>query len=139
MRRLLPLFAAALSLSAGLQEDLLTLERQFFTAWQSRSLDAIEKNIASEGVSWSEFGIFGKAGQLSNQKAANANCTVHSFSFSDVRMIRVSRDSVMLLYTVAQDASCGASKAPSPVANSSLWVKRRGHWQNVYRASAMPR
>ena len=140
MRNLLiALTIGALGAQAGLQDDLLAMERQFFTAWQSKSLEAVEKNIAAEGVSWSEYGSFDKTAQIANQKAANANCNVAAFAFSDVRVIAVSANSAMLLYTVSQDAACGASKAPSPVANSSLWVKRAGRWQNVYRASVFPR
>jgi hypothetical protein len=67
------------------------------------------------------------------------NCAVRSFSFENIRVIPVSGDSAMLLYTVNQDALCGTSPAPTLVSNSSLWVKRDGRWINVYRASVFPR
>jgi hypothetical protein len=124
---------------AGAEDPVVGLERQFFSAWQAKSLEAVEKNIAPEGVQWSEWGTFDKAAQIANQKTSNANCTVRSFAMKDVRVMRVSKDSAMLLYTVDQDAPCGAGAAPSPVANSSLWVKRGGRWVNVYRASMLPK
>lgn len=136
---LLILFASAASGAQSLTEQLVAMERQFFTAWQNKSLEAVERNIAPEGVSWSEWGIFDKPTQVANQRAANANCTVRSFEFKDVRVTQVSRDSAMILYTVNQDALCGGSAAPSPVSNSSLWVKRKGRWVNVYRASVFPK
>jgi len=133
------LLTASLGAQTPVEKELAAMERQFFTAWQSKSTDAVEKNIAPDGVSWSEWGIFDKAAQIANQKAANTNCTVRSFDFQNVRAIPVSRDSAMLLYTVVQDAICGGSPAPSPVSNSSLWVKRDGRWVNVYRASVFPK
>jgi hypothetical protein len=136
------LFALAGALAAAessLEREVVAMERQFFTAWQNKSTDAVEKNIAPEGISWSEWGVMDKAAQIANQKNANANCAVRSFSFENVRVIPVSRDSAMLLYTVNQDALCGTSPAPTPVSNSSLWVKRDGRWVNVYRASVFPR
>ena len=120
-------------------KELIALETQFFAAWQNKSLDAVQKNIAAEGVQWSEWGTFDKAAQIANQKAGNNNCTVHSFELKDMRVLPVSADSAMLIYTVSQDATCGGSPAPTPVSNSSLWVKRRGHWLNVYRASVSPK
>jgi hypothetical protein len=131
-------FATAAAQTSPLAE-LTALENQFFSAWQSKSIAAVENNIASEGVSWSEWGIFDKAKQIENQKAANANCTVRSWELKDIRLVPVSADSAMILYTVNQDALCGGSAAPTPVANSSLWVKRGGRWVNVYRASVFPK
>jgi hypothetical protein len=124
---------------SSLEKELTAMERQFFTSWQNKNTEAVEKNIAPEGVSWSEWGVFDKATQIANQKMANANCTVQSFDFQDVRVIRISDDSAMLMYTVNQRAMCGSAPAPTPVANSSLWVKRDGRWVNVYRASVTPK
>ncbi len=136
---LISLAGASWCASSAGENAVVGMERQFFSAWQAKSLEAVEKNVAAEGVSWSEWGIFDKAAQLANQKAANSNCTVGSFEMRDVRVLRVSGDSVMVLYTAHQDALCGGSAAPSPVANSSLWTKRGGRWVNVYRASVVPR
>ncbi len=73
----LMLVLAVAARGAGQVEDqVVVLERQFFSAWQAKSLEAVEKNVAADGVLWSEWGIFDKAGQVANQKAANANCTV---------------------------------------------------------------
>jgi hypothetical protein len=139
--RSLALMLAAFSLPAqtSLQSEITALENQFFSAWRDKNTDAVERNIAPEGVSWSEWGTFDKATQIENQKAANKNCTVHSWALKDVRMIAVSADSALLLYTADQDATCGGASAPTPVANSSLWVRRGGRWMNVYRASVFPK
>lgn len=135
------LLALACSLAAQVAppKEIVSLEKQFFSAWQNKSLDAVEKNIAAEGVQWSEWGTFDKTAQITNQKAANANCTVRSWEMKDIRVIPAGRDSMMLIYTVSQDGVCGGSAAPTPVSNSSLWVRRKGRWLNVYRASVMPR
>ena len=130
---------ASLQAQNSLEKELVAMERQFFTAWQNKSTEAVEHNIAPEGVSWSEYGIFDKKAQIENQRSANRNCTVKSFEFKDVRVVAGSKSSVMLLYTVNQDALCGQTAAPTPVANSSLWVKREGRWMNLYRASVFPK
>jgi hypothetical protein len=135
----LMLLALSAPAQTSLEKELTALENQFFSAWRDKSLDAVERNIAPEGVSWSEWGVFDKATQIANQKAANQNCTVRSWEFKDIRTIPVSADSALILYSVNQDALCGGSAAPSPVANSSLWVKRSGKWLNVYRASVFPK
>jgi hypothetical protein len=131
--------AGQTSTQTATQTELTALENQFFKAWQQKSTAAVEKNIAPEGVSWSEWGIFDKAKQIENQKAANANCTVKSWDLTDVRVITVSAESALVMYTANQNAVCGGSPAPSPVANSSLWVRRGGRWWNVYRASVFPK
>lgn len=99
----------------SLEKELVAMERQFFTAWQNKSIEAVEKNIAPEGVSWSEHGIFDKAAQIANQAGANRNCTVKSFELKDVRVLPLTENSAMLLYTVNQHAACGSANAPTPV------------------------
>ena len=140
--RLLPLmliFANLIAAQTPVEKEIVSMERQFFAAWQNKSLDAVENNIAAEGVSWSEWGTLDKAAQVANQKSANANCTVRSWDMKDIRLLAVSSDSFLLMYTASQDAQCGGSSAPTPVSNSSLWVWRNGSWMNLYRASVVPR
>jgi hypothetical protein len=73
----------------SVEKQLTALENQFFSAWRNKSTSAVENNIAPDAVSWSEWGIFDKAKQIENQKAANANCTVRSWEFRDVRVVPV--------------------------------------------------
>ena len=135
--------SAAQKPTASLQDELAGYERHFFEAWQQKSLKPFEEQIAADGIAWGEFGLFDKATQLSNQKSAEANCEVRSFKLSGFRVVQVSKDAAFIFYTADQDALCGGQPVPTPMSNCSLYVKRKGRWQNVYRsgtqAKTLPR
>lgn len=118
----------------ALQDELSGYERHFFEAWQQKSLKPFEDQIAPDGVAWGEFGMFDKATQLNNQKSAEANCEVRNFKLRDFRVVQVAKDAAFIFYTADQDALCGGQPVPTPMSNCSLYVKRKGHWLNVYRS-----
>lgn len=122
-----------------LHEQLLQMETQIYTAWQNRSASAIESNLASDALAWGEYGIFDKATQIDLQKRANAACKVASFRLRDVRLLEATPDSAILIYTVDQDAECGGAKVPTPISNSTLYVRRSVVWKVLFRANVTPK
>jgi len=137
MKRALALLLAASAAFAA--EDLVKtlgfLETQLFIDWQKKRLDSFQNNIADDAVAWSGYGVIDKKTQLDFQKRAEDNCTVRSFELYDLRVLTPEKSTAILVYNVRQDATCGGRPVPSPLTNATTYVKRKGKWQVVFRAS----
>ena len=126
------LFAAAAQPPA---DELASIEKRFYEDWKAKKLDGFQKNLASDAIAWGEFGAFSKQQQLDFQRQAEANCDVKSFNLSGFEAKPVAKDVVILMYRVEQDATCGGGKVDSPLRNATVYVKRKGQWQVVFRAT----
>ncbi len=115
--------------------DLEALERRFYEDWKNKRLTAVEQNLSSDSIAWGEWGIFSKQQQVESQRRSNAVCEVRSYRFSEIKTIPVNKGAILFTYRLEQDAQCGGGAAPSPIRISTLYVKRNGKWQAIYRAS----
>ena len=112
-----------------LEEQLTTLEKQSWVAWQNRDGQFFDSFLADDHV---EIGFGGPA----DKKAivgfvGSPACVVESYSVNSFHMTRVTPDTAVLVYHAQQKTSCGGVLVPSPVWVSSLYVNRGGRWLNA--------
>lgn len=74
--------------------------------------------VSSQGVAPKE----GVVGALTHA------CTLTSYSLSDVRVLRISTDSAVVVYKINQSASCAGHADPPIVLNTDTLVSRSGKW-----------
>ena len=118
-----------------LKETLAGQERQLYEAWKAKSVEAFEKNLDEDCLAYTPYGTFDKKTQLEQQKQASSMCEVRSFSFEDMRLQQINKDTAILMYKVNQDALCGSEKVPSPLLNTAIYAKRGNAWKLVFRNS----
>ena len=139
MMRVLVLGIVLVATAAGAAEDLVKtlgmMENQFFVDWQKKRLESFRVNIGEDGLAWSGYGVFDKKTQIELQTAAEASCVVTGFELSDLRVSRPDKNTAIIIYNVRQEAACGGALVPSPLTNASVYIKRKGKWVNVFRAS----
>ena len=102
---------------------------------ERQSIAAFEKNLGSDAIAFTPYGTLDRKTQLEQQQGASKACQVRSFDFNNVHVQRVTKDTAILTYLVKQDAVCGGQAVPSPLFNTSVYAKRNGRWQIVYRSS----
>jgi hypothetical protein len=115
----------------SLEDQLVTLEKQSWVAWQGHDGAFFERFLSGDHVEMQPNGEGSKAGVIAGVKAG---CTVKSYAVDHFKLTQFSVDTALLTYRAQQDTTCGGSPVPSPVWATSLFVRRDGQWQNVLYA-----
>ena len=130
---LLPLMlaVAAVPASAGLQEDLVAMEKANWTAWGKADGEAFRKNLSEDAVQV-VAGTEPLAGRDAIVKEISANtCVLKTFDFKDVKLRQLTPDVAILSYTATQDTTCDGTKLPPKVHSTAIYVKKDGKWLNA--------
>ncbi|MEY2496993.1 MAG: hypothetical protein QOD12_549 [Verrucomicrobiota bacterium] len=145
--RFTPLAFIALLLSAvvptraddsALKENLITLEKQSWEAWKNRNAEFFKEFLSDDHVEVGFYGTADKKDVLAT--VATPACVVQSYSLDPIKVTLLDASTALLTYYAAQDTSCHDKPLPSPVWFSSLYLKRRDRWLNVfYQQTAMPK
>jgi uncharacterized protein (TIGR02246 family) len=124
--------------SAGLQEDLLAMDKAQWTAWGKKDGAAAGKYITEDYVQVvAGFGT--TVGRDAVVKATNGlTCELKSFEFTDAKLRQVAPGVAILSYQASQDTTCDGAKLPPKLQVTSVYVQKDGKWLSAnYQETAV--
>src|SRR5215216_4097349 len=111
------------------QADIEAKERQVYDAIKAKNWDAFGGLLADDFSLVVSDGVHDKAQTLEGVKQYNLT----EYTISDVRLLKVDADLVVLTYTMNEKTSNdGKETQAKPYRASSAWVSRGGKWLNAY-------
>lgn len=123
-------FGQTKQVETGLKATLINLEKQSWEAWKKRNGKFFQTFLSDDHV---EVGFSGVASKSSVVAFVGSPvCVVKSYELDGFSLTKINKAAALLTYHAAQDTTCSGSLVPSPVWVSSLYVKRGGHWYNVF-------
>jgi hypothetical protein len=108
---------------------LIGLEVKSWTAWKARDGKFFDGFLSDDHVEVGYGGVIGKRDVVDG--VASPQCSVESYSLSDMQFTRISQDTAVLVYRAEQKTLCGGVAVPSPVWATSVYAHRAGKWLNV--------
>lgn len=120
--------AASLAQTPSAQQQIESLERQSWDAWQRHDGEFYARFLSDDHVEIHATGPATKA-QIVPFVASGA-CAVSSFVLGDMSFTQFSADSAVLTYRAEQETTCGGAQVPRRVWVTSGYVLRDGRWQN---------
>jgi len=141
MRRLvLTAMALALLLSAvqlfsqtntAVEKALEVKEQAGWEAWKTHNAKLIEGLVPEQSIDIADGTVTKGTQQIVNGIVSDA-CHVNSYSLSGFSYMWLDKDTVLMTYTAAQDATCSGKKQAGKVIASSLWQKKAGKWVSPF-------
>ena len=124
----LMLLLAAVPAMAGLQEDLLAMDKAQWTAFGKKDGEVFRKSVTPDAVQ-TVAGSGTLAGRDTIADAiAGLSCDLKSFEFKDVKLRQLTPDVAILSYTATQDTTCDGTKLPPKLFVTSVYVKKNDKW-----------
>lgn len=117
--------------NADTEKMLQSKERSGWQAWKDHAAKPFEEMIPENSINI-VGGSVDKGKQQIVKSVTDPQCTVNSFSLSDFSYIWLDKDTVIMTYNAAQDATCGGKKVPDKVVASSVWQKHGGKWVSPF-------
>lgn len=114
---------------SSLEQTLIALERQSWTAWKAQDASFFDGFLSDDHVELWPVGPAGKEAVVSGVRSGG--CRVESYAVSAFRFTRLSSDSAVLVYRAEQKTTCGGHPVPSPVWATSIYARRDGQWMNI--------
>jgi hypothetical protein len=127
--RPMPKTDAGPPVSVALLDTLERLERKSWEAWKSRDPKYFEQFLSDDHVEVGFSGPYGKSVVVAG--VGGTGCVVSSYTVDNFKVTSFDAHTAVLTYHAAQDTKCGASKVPSPVWVTSLYLNRDGKWWNA--------
>jgi len=122
---------------SSLETQLTAMEKHSWEAWQKRDGKFYENFLSDDHVEVGGSGLSTKKEVA--QFVGSPACVVKSYSLRDFKLTQFNAETALLTYHAEQDTTCHGHTVPSPVWVSSLYVKRRGKWQNaLYQQTNRP-
>ncbi len=115
----------------SLEKALQGKEQIGWQAWKDHDQKAIESMIPDDSINIAG-GTVDKGKQQILKDMMEPGCKVNSFSLSDFSYLWIDKDTVIMTYNAAQDATCGGKKQPDKVVASSVWQKKGGKWVSPF-------
>jgi len=116
--------------SGSVRETLLTMERQLWEAWKNHDGNTFQRVLSSDSIGVGRGGVDNRAAII--RDISGSDCVVRSYSFDNVQVVMLDRNTAILTYRAMQDATCGGSVLPPTVWASSVFVRRNGRWQAAF-------
>lgn len=113
--------------NADVEKALQSKEQLGWQAWKDHNAKPLDEMIPEQSINIAD-GTVTKGTKQILDGIANSGCQVNSFSLSDFSYMWLDKDTVMMTYTAAQDATCSGKKVAGNVLASSLWQKKGGKW-----------
>jgi hypothetical protein len=123
-----PLFSQA---NATVEKALESKEKAGWQAWKDHNGKAAEVFFTDDSISVADGGVFKGKEQLL-KSVTDARCVVNSFSLSDFSYMWLDKDTVVMMYSAAQDATCDGKKQAGKVFATSIWQKKGGKWLSPF-------
>ena len=116
------------SKDAKLKAHIIDIEKAGWNAFKTKNASWFKENTTEGYLQITEEGITTREEVI----ASLSDCTVKSFSFGDFKMVKLSKCTALLIYTVAQDGMCGGEKLPAKVQVAVNYVKKGGKWLEAF-------
>jgi hypothetical protein len=110
---------------------LVALERQSWEAWKNRDTSFFRANMAENAIQNGRTGL-AKKDEIVRSIASDCDVTSFALDESSLQVTMVDPNTALLTFKATQDATCGGTKAPSPVWATSMYVRRGGKWLNAF-------
>jgi hypothetical protein len=123
-----PLFSQT---NASVEKALESKEKMGWQAWKDHDAKPVEPMTPDDALSVADGGVFKGKEQLL-KSITDARCTVNSYSLSDFSFMWLDKDTVIMTYTAAQDATCDGKKQSGKVFATSVWQKKAGKWMSPF-------
>ena len=120
---------AASTVDDSLQDELTTIEKQSWVAWQGHDGKFFQNFLSDDHVEVGTTGIATKAQVVSY--VGSGSCVVTHYSVDHFHATRFDTNTALLTYRAEQQTTCGGAAVPSPTWVSSLFVRRNGKWVNA--------
>src|SRR3954463_16147451 len=122
---------------SSLETQLTAMEKHSWEAWQKRDGKFYENFLSDDHVEIGGSGLSTKKEVA--QFVGSPACVGKSYSLRDFQLTPFNAETALLTYHAEQDTTCHGRVVPSPVWVSSLYVKRKGKWQNaLYQQTNKP-
>ena len=122
------LFAQA---NSATEKSLDAKEQAGWQAWKDHNVEPIRSMVPENSINIADGSVTKGTQQILNSMASH-DCQVTSYSLSDFAYIWLDKDTVLMTYTAAQDATCSGKKQAGKVIASSLWQKKAGKWVSPF-------
>lgn len=121
---------AAAKPSMPTADALLAIEKKSWEDWGKKDAKGIDGFLAAKFVGVSRTGATDREGTLKTW--TEHKCELASASFSDAKVTPIADGVVMLTSKVTHDIKCEGKAEPSPVYESTLYVKEGETWKAAY-------
>ena len=117
--------------NASVEKALQTNEEAGWQAWKEHNAKLVEAFTPDDAVGIADGGVF-KGKQQVLKSITDPRCTVNSFSLSDFSYMWLDKDTVVVMYSASQDATCEGKKQAGKVLATSIWQKKGGKWVSPF-------
>ncbi|MGB6869295.1 MAG: nuclear transport factor 2 family protein [Acidobacteriaceae bacterium] len=117
--------------NAGLEKALESKEQAGWQGWKDHTAQPVEAMTPEDVINIAD-GVVARGKQQVLHQLASSGCDVNSFALSDFSFMWLDKDTVLMIYTATQDATCSGKKQAGKVIASSLWQKKGGKWVSPF-------
>ena len=108
----------------GLQEQIVAQERAGLDALKTGDLTTFGASTADDAIFVDAHGPASKVEMMGH----TAEFRLHDYTMADVRLVKLSPDSGLIVYTLTESGSSHGKDFTARVHVSSLWLKKDGKW-----------
>jgi hypothetical protein len=109
------------------EAQIIALEKQAWQEWSNKNTSFVQNFLADDA-----FYVYGD-GVVDKKQIVDSipTCDLKSFSLDNFKFRLLDKNSALLNYTAAQDATCYGKKQATKLRVTSVYVKRKGKWLNI--------
>jgi len=109
------------------ESSIVSMEKTLWEGWKQNDVKPFETHLGDDYVGVMSSGI--TSGKVEAIKQLTSQpCVVKGYSFSDMKVSLLGKDTAILTYKASQDATCGGQKIPAEIYASSVFVKKGDKW-----------
>lgn len=124
-----------MSKDAKIEAEIIALEKQAWEEWKNKNVSFVKNYVADDALYVYADGVIGKTKIVD----ALPTCDLKSFTLDNFTFRMLDKNSALLNYTAAQDATCYGKKQPTNLRVNSVYVRRGGKWLSLsYMETPMP-
>lgn len=121
----------ARAVAASPDKDLLVgLETKAIEAWKNSDIAFWETHLDQSYISFGGGRRLNRAGEI--KMISDGKCEIGNHTFSEVKMVPVGNDAIVLIVKATGERTCGGQKLPNPVITSTLYVRSAETWKAAY-------
>jgi len=113
--------------NSSVETQIIALEKQAWQEWSNKNTSFVQNFLADDA-----FYVYGD-GVVDKKQIVDSipTCDLKSFSLDNFKFRLLDKNSALLNYTAAQDATCYGKKQATKLRVTSVYVKRKGKWLNI--------
>ncbi len=116
-----------MSENSKVETQIIALEKQAWQEWTNKNTSFVQNYLADDAFYVYADGIVDKAQIVKSIPT----CDLKSFSLDNFTFRMLDKNSALLNYTAAQDATCYGKKQAANIRVSSVYVRRGGKWLSL--------